>query len=48
MTKDTVQVIAANTVAISLTIDNINSVLTTISLCLAIGYTIYKFFENKK
>ena len=48
--KDTVQVAQANSTAIGLSITECNQYLTLISLVLAIGFTIYKFYnyENKK
>lgn len=48
--KDTVQVALANSTAIGLSINECNQYLTLISLVLAIGFTIYKFYnyETKK
>ena len=48
--KDTVQVALANSTAIGLSITDFNQYLTLISLVLAIGFTIYKFYnyETKK
>jgi hypothetical protein len=48
--KDTVQVALANSTAIGFSITESNQYLTLISLVLAIGFTIYKFYnyENKR
>lgn len=46
MHKDTIQVIAANVAALS--ISNINQYLTTISISLAIVFTIYKIWKEVK
>ena len=48
--KDTLQVGLANGSAIGFSITDCNEILTFVSLALAIGYTLYKFykFENKK
>jgi len=49
--KHILQVLGVNTTALTLTIANINGILTTISLILAIGYTLYKIrkeIKNKK
>lgn len=48
--KDTIQVGLVNGSAIGFSLAEINEVLTLVSLCLAIAYTIYKFikFENYK
>lgn len=47
--KDTIQVGVANVSAIGISISQANEILTLVSLCLAISYTIYKFvnFEKK-
>ena len=48
--KDTLQVSLANSTAIGLSITECNQYLTLVSLVLAIGFTIYKFYtyESKK
>jgi len=48
--KDTIQVGLVNGSAIGFSLAEANEVLTLVSLCLAIAYTIYKFikFENNK
>lgn len=45
--KAAFQVVGANLVAIGISLQGINEILTTISLTLAIAYTIYKFFDKK-
>ena len=47
MTKvqDTIQVVTANSIGIAFSITECNQILTFISLCLAIGFTIYKFVK---
>lgn len=45
---DSIQVITANGSAIGLNITSCNEILTFISLCLAIAFTIYKFTTNAK
>ena len=45
---DSIQVITANGSAIGLNITSCNEALTFISLCLAIGFTIYKFSKSGK
>ena len=45
---DTAKVIGAAGAATGVTIANINGVLTTISICLAIGYTIWKWRKDYK
>ena len=48
--QDSGQVIIANGAAISISLVEINQILTLISLCLAIAFSIYKFvkYEKKK
>ena len=46
--KDTLQVGLANGSAIGFSITNCNEMLTLVSLCLAIGFTVYKFMKFKK
>jgi len=48
--QDTIQVGIANGTAISISLVEVNEYLTFISLSLAIGFSIYKFFkyEQKK
>ena len=49
--QDTIQVVAANLGAIGISLADINEVLTTVSLFLAIGFGLYKFAKtefNKK
>ena len=43
--QDTLQVGLANSAAIVFSISSANEILTLISLCLAISYTIYKFIK---
>ena len=45
--QDTIQVGVANMGAIGISLASVNEVLTTLSLCLAIGFTIYKHFKKK-
>jgi len=45
--QDTIQVGLANAGAIGISLVEANEILTTISLCLAIGFTIYKHFKKK-
>ncbi len=45
--RDTIQVIAANGGALTLTLTECNELLQFISLSLAIVFTIYKFFKKK-
>ena len=44
--QDTIQVGIANAGAIGISLADVNEVLTTISLVLAIGFTIYKQFKR--
>ena len=44
--KDTVQVGLVNGSAIGLSLAEANEVLTLVSLCLAIAYTLYKFISD--
>jgi hypothetical protein len=46
--QDTIQVGIANAGAIGISLAHINEVLTTISLLIAIGFSIYKFTKTKK
>ena len=48
--QDNAQVIVANGTAISISLVKINHILTLISLCLAIAFSIYKFvnYDKKK
>jgi len=46
--KDTVEVLAANGGALGLNLTQCNELLQTISLILAITYTVYKFLKLKK
>jgi hypothetical protein len=46
--KDTAEVLAANGGALGITFTQCNEILQTISLLLAIGFTIYKFGKLKK
>jgi len=46
--KNTIEVLAANAISWTFTIADVNDILTTISLILAIGFTLYKFFQEKK
>jgi len=46
--KDTIQVGVANGVGIGFSITDCNEILTLVSLCLAIGFTAYKFMKFKK
>ena len=50
MTKvqDTIQVVTANSTAIAFSITECNEILTFVSLCLAISFTIYKFVKYNK
>jgi|TARA_R110002073_G_scaffold171130_1_gene328101 hypothetical protein len=43
--RDTIQVGIANGSAIGFSITDCNEILTLVSLCLAIGFTIYKFMK---
>ena len=43
--QDTLQVGLANSTAIAFSLTECNELLTFISLCLAIGFTIYKFVK---
>ena len=45
---DSIQVVTVNGSAIGLNITSCNEILTFISLCLAIGFTIYKFSKGGK
>ena len=46
--QDNAQVIVANGTAISISLVEINHILTLISLCLAIAFSIYKFVNYDK
>tara|TARA_R100000541_G_scaffold39047_1_gene46857 strand:+ start:497 stop:664 length:168 start_codon:yes stop_codon:yes gene_type:complete len=46
--EDTVQVGVANAGAIGISLAQFNEVLTTVSLLIAIGFSIYKFTKTKK
>jgi len=46
--EDTVQVGIANAGAIGISLAHINEVLTTVSLLIAIAFSIYKFTKTKK
>jgi len=46
--RDCVQVLSINGGAVGLTFTQINEMLTMVSLCLAIGFTIYKIVKFKK
>lgn len=46
--RDTVEVVAANGGALTLTLTQCNEILQFVSLSLAIAFTIYKFIKNKK
>ena len=46
--KDTVEVFAANGGALGLSLTQCNEMLQFISLSLAIGFTLYKFFKKRK
>tara|TARA_R110000765_G_scaffold368224_1_gene458347 strand:- start:622 stop:786 length:165 start_codon:yes stop_codon:yes gene_type:complete len=45
--QDTIQVGLANAGAIGISLASLNEILTTFSLCLAIGFTLYKQFKKK-
>jgi len=45
---DSIQVVTANGSAIGLNITSCNEMLTFVSLCLAIAFTIYKFSKSGK
>ena len=46
--EDSVQVGMANAGAIGISLAQFNEVLTTVSLLIAIGFSIYKFTKTKK
>ena len=46
--QDTIQVALANAGAIGISLVQVNQVLTTASLLVAIGFSIYKFYKTKK
>ena len=46
--EDTIQGGVANAGAISISLAEINEVLTTVSLVIAISFSIYKFLKTKK
>ncbi len=46
--KDTVQVAVANSTAISISLVEVNELLTLVSLLLAISFTIFKFVKFNK
>ena len=46
--EDTIQVGMANAGAIGISLASVNEVLTTVSLLMAIGFSIYKFTKTKK
>ena len=43
-----IQVVGANVAALSITLSKINDLLTTLSLVLASGYTVYKILKEWK
>jgi len=45
--RDTLQVGAANSIGITMSITECNEILTLVSLVLAISFTIYKFIKFK-
>mgnify|MGYP003653821395 CR=1 FL=1 len=45
--QDTIQVALANAGAIGISLVQVNQVLTTFSLVVAIGFSIYKFYTTK-
>lgn len=46
--KNTIEIISANAAAIFISLKDFNELLTTISLILAIGFTIYKISNDIK
>tara|TARA_R100001463_G_scaffold56773_2_gene108922 strand:- start:8315 stop:8494 length:180 start_codon:yes stop_codon:yes gene_type:complete len=46
--EDTIQVGMANAGAIGISLASFNEVLTTVSLLIAIGFSIYKFIKTRK
>jgi hypothetical protein len=46
--EDTIQVGIANAGAIGISLASFNEILTTISLLIAIGFSIYKFTKTRK
>lgn len=46
--EDTIQVGVANAGAIGISLAEVNEVLTTVSLLMAISFSIYKFLKTKK
>jgi EamA domain-containing membrane protein RarD len=46
--EDTIQVGMANAGAIGISLAEVNEVLTTVSLLVAISFSIYKFLKTKK
>ena len=46
--EDTIQVGMANAGAIGISLAQVNEVLTTVSLIIAIGFSIYKFTKTNK
>jgi|TARA_R100000084_G_C4530980_1_gene91136 EamA domain-containing membrane protein RarD len=46
--EDTIQVGVANAGAIGISLAEVNEVLTTVSLLVAISFSIYKFLKTKK
>jgi len=46
--EDTIQVGMANAGAIGISLASFNEILTTVSLLIAIGFSIYKFTKTRK
>jgi len=46
--EDTIQVGMANAGAIGISLASFNEILTTVSLLMAIGFSIYKFTKTRK
>lgn len=46
--KNTIEVICANLAAVLISVKEINELLTTVSISLAIGFTMYKFYKESK
>ncbi len=45
--KDTIQVVAANSTGIGISLSSMNEILTFVSLSIAIAFTIYKYYKIK-
>jgi hypothetical protein len=45
---DMTKVLGAAAVATTVTLSQVNTILTTVSICLAIAYTIYKWVKDLK